>query len=89
MGIDTPNRTRRIQLVEKKAPRPLAERGKIMYAEDVQELLGKGPSGKPRRSRTWILTNVAPNDRHKEGKAVYWWECDVLAWMDAQREGVA
>jgi len=79
----------RIQLVAPKAPRPLVERGRIMYAEDVQELLGRMPSGKPRRSRRWIVDHVAPLARHKDGKSIFWWESDVLAWMDAQREGVA
>lgn len=89
MGIETPARNRRMHLVEKKPLRPLAERGRIMYAEDIQTLYGATPAGKPRKSRNWIHEHFAPEDRHKEGRLIYWWECDVLAWMDKQREGAA
>lgn len=89
MGIETPARHRRMHLVEKKPPRPLQERGRIFYPEDVMGLYGNKPSGKPRKSRKWIVAHFAPAARHKDGKDVYWWEVDVLAWFDAQREGVA
>lgn len=89
MGIETPARNRRMQLVEKKAPRPLAERGRIMYAEDIQALYGKTPEGKPRRTRNWIHAHFAPEHRHKDGRTIYWWETDALAWLDQQREGAA
>lgn len=86
MGIETPNRNRRMHLVEKKPPRPLVERGRLMYAEDIQALYGNRPGGKPRRSRAWIHEHFAPEARHKDGRTIYWWEIDALAWFDAQRE---
>jgi hypothetical protein len=89
MGIDTPQRNRRMHLVEKKPPRPLAERGRIMYAEDIQQLYGNRPDGKPRKSRNWIHEHFAPDDRHKDGRTIYWWETDALAWFDSQRSGAA
>ncbi len=89
MGLETPGRNRRMHLVEKPAPRPLAERGRIMYAEDIQALYGKRPDGKPRKSREWIHEHFAREHRHKDGRTIYWWETDALRWFDAQREGAA
>jgi hypothetical protein len=89
MGQQAPSRTGRIHLVETKPPRPLTERGRIWYAEDIQQLYGHRPDGKPRKTRAWIHAHFAPEARHKDGRAIYWWECDALAWWDAQREGAA
>lgn len=89
MGQQSPSRVTRIHLVEKKAPRPLAERGRIMYAEDVQALYGADAQGKPRKSRNWIHAHFAPEARHKDGRTIFWWEIDALAWLDAHREGAA
>ncbi len=86
MGQQAPSRTSRMHLVERKPPRPLAERGRIMYAEDIQALYGTDPKGRPRRSRNWIHEHFAPEARHKDGRTIYWWETDALAWLDTQRE---
>lgn len=77
-----------IGLVPQRMPRTLAERGRIFWVEDVQKLYGFREDGRPRRSRDYILQHFAPEFRVKEGKSVYWWEADALAWWDQQR-GVA
>lgn len=83
----------RLKLVEKKPQRPLAERGKVLFVEDIQALYGRHPIDHPtapgqwRKSRKWVFGNFAPDVRHKDGRDVWWWETDALAWMDTQREG--
>lgn len=69
--------------------RPLTERGRIFYAEDIQTLYGMRPNGKPRRSVEWIQQHFAPAARCKDGREVFWWECDVIAAFDQMREGAA
>lgn len=88
MGVPVPSRTQRMLLVEPATPRPLEERGRILYAVDIQEIYGKDPEGRWRRSVPWIHANVAPESRHKDGKTPWWWEVDVLRWLDQQRKVV-
>jgi hypothetical protein len=64
---------------------PLAERGRMLYAEDVQALFGTKPDGRPRKSREWVLEQFCREKRHRLGRDVYWWECDVQAWFDRER----
>ncbi len=68
-------------------PRPLHERGRMLYAEDIRELYGKKPDGRWRKSLDWIWENFAPEHRHKDGKAPWWFETDVACWFDEQLEG--
>lgn len=70
-------------------PRSLEERGKILYAEDIQALYGSRPNGKPRKSLKWIWAHFAPEFRHKDGKTPYWWEHDALRWWDQHVEAAA
>ncbi len=35
----------------------------------------------------WIWENFAPEHRHKDGKAPWWFETDVACWFDEQLEG--
>lgn len=74
---------------KKPVPRPLSERGRIMYAEDIQILYGKKPNGRWRRSIAWVHRNFAPEYRNKDGREVYWWETDVAIWMDSHKENAA
>ena len=77
----------RLRIVE---PRSLEERGPILYAEDIQRMMGTKPDGKtPRRSIKWIWAHFAPEYRHKDGKTPFWFEADVCRWFDQQREGAA
>jgi hypothetical protein len=59
--------------------RPIAERGTMMYAKDVQRLLGTRPNGRPLRSITWIHEHFAPESRRYIGRTPFWWEIDVAA----------
>lgn len=64
--------------------RPIQERGRILYVEDVQELLGTDAHGRPYRSAWWCKFNVAPDKKWHLGKRAVWWERDVLDWIEAQ-----
>jgi hypothetical protein len=79
----------RPQLVRQPPPRPLAERGRILYAEDIQVIYGKRPDGSWRKSLRWIWREFAPEYRCKDGRTPFWWETEVLTWLDQQREGAA
>lgn len=56
--------------------RPLSERGRIYYPEDIVELY------RGKRTRDWVIRHFAPEFRQKDGKLVYWWECDVTRYFD-------
>ena len=72
------------------APRPLRDRGKILYAEDIRALYGRRPDGhRWRKSLKWVWANFAPEFRHKDGRTPWWWEADALRWMDDHRESAA
>ena len=71
------------------APRSLEERGRILYAEDIQQLYGKRPNGKWRKSVKWVWANFAPEYRRKDGQTPYWFENDVCRWLDEHLEGAA
>jgi hypothetical protein len=67
-----------VKLVARKPPpRPLAERGRMMYVPDVHELL------KGKRSAWWVRTQFAQDKKQYLGRTPYWWEADVLAALDA------
>lgn len=73
---------------------PIAERGRILYVEDVQERLGRFPEGHARAgqyrfSRWWVLHNVATDRKLTLGREVGWWECDITAWLDSRMEATA
>ena len=57
-------------------------RGRILYVEDVQDLLGRNAQGKPRRSSWWVRMHVAPDRKFYLGQLAAWYEADVLAWLD-------
>lgn len=63
-------------------PRPLAERGVMLFVKDVQQLIGKDESGEWRRSEWWIRVNFAPEFRRYLGRTPYWWTCDAIAWLE-------
>ncbi len=60
-----------VRLVPRRAPLPLEQRGRIYYPEDIVTLY------RGRRSRDWIIRHFAPEFRQKDGKLVFWWQCDV------------
>jgi hypothetical protein len=78
---NTPRSSGLVALVGAPAPRPIEERGRVLYAEDVQELLA---SGGRRVSRWWVNHHFAPESCFKVGRANAWWEKDALAWLDSQ-----
>lgn len=55
---------------------PLAERGRMMFVNDVFELL------RGAKSKWWIRTSFATEYRQKLGRDPYWWECDVTKALD-------
>ncbi len=57
---------------------------RLLYADDVQALLGLKPDGTPRVSRWYVTHRVAPDARFRIGRACVWWEADVRAWLDQQ-----
>jgi hypothetical protein len=65
-------------------PRPIEERGRPLYAEDVIELLAS--RGKT-VTRWWVNHKFAPELAQKVGRANMWWEIDALKWLDAQKRG--
>lgn len=55
---------------------PLAERGRMLFVPDVVELL------KGKKSTWWVRNRFAPEKKHKLGRDAYWWETDVMAFLD-------
>ena len=62
-------------------PKPLAERGRMLFVPDVVALL----QGK--KSAWWVRNRFAPDKKHKLGRDPYWWESQISEWLD--QEGVA
>jgi len=74
-----------LKLVEKNVQSvSLAERGKLMSVEDIQKIYGKDDAGNYRKSRWWITHKFAQESKIKDGRDVYWWEKDVVAYFDAK-----
>lgn len=63
-------------------PVPLAERGRMYFIRDVQQFLGKDERGEFRKSAWWVKNFFAPEAKHKLGRDPYWWEVDVIKWLD-------
>lgn len=63
--------------------KPLAERGRMLFVDDVVQLLGG------RKSAWWVRNRFAPDKKHKLGRDPYWWECDCTEWLDANAEDAA
>lgn len=63
---------------------PLAERGRMLSADDVLELLPRKAGGKPSKSRYWVMNQFLPQYRRKLGRTVYWWETDVVRHLDSE-----
>lgn len=61
---------------------PLAERGRMLSADDVLQLLPRKADGSPSKSRYWVLTQFLPEKRHKLGRTPYWWERDLITYLD-------
>lgn len=68
---------------------PLAERGRMLSADDVLAMLPKKKSGEPSKSRYWVLNEFIPEKKHKLGRTPYWWEYDVVAYLDSERSAAA
>ena len=68
----------RLQLVGHKVSRLPEERGRLLDAEQVAELIGgvKAP---------WVRRNV-PGKLNLGHSTKRWWEADVLAWIQSRRE---
>lgn len=66
---------------------PPQNKGRLLFVEDVQELLPKR-NGKP--VSRWVCNNsIAPEYAMKIGRAKAWWEADLYRWLDEQRVGRA
>lgn len=68
---------------------PLAVRGRMLSADDVLTLLPRKADGTPSKSRYWVLNEFLPEKRHKLGRTVYWWEMDLVAYLDADESAAA
>lgn len=76
-------RAMRLAAPERKNPVPLADRGRMLFVEDVLKLLPrKAGTDRPVKGRWWVLNRFAPDKKHKLGRDPYWWECDVRAFLD-------
>lgn len=65
--------------ISRAAP-PLAERGRMLFVRDVVALLDG------RKSAWWVRNRFAPEFKRKLGRDPFWWECEAVAWLDAQRD---
>ena len=75
---------RSLVAIVKDAPRPkLADRGRLMGIEELQELLP--PHRGQKRTRWWFNHAFMPEKAVKVGRTSCWWECDVVAWLDGER----
>lgn len=63
---------------------PLAERGRMLFVRDVQDLIGKKPDGTYRKSEWWVRNTFAPDKKKKLGRDPYWWECDLIEELDKE-----
>lgn len=68
---------------------PLAERGRMLSADDVLQLLPRKADGSPSKSRYWVLTQFLPERKHHLGRTPYWWESDVIRFLDTAPEDSA
>lgn len=68
---------------------PLAERGRMLSADDVLAMLPRKPDGKPGKSRYWVLNEFIPEKKHKLGRTPYWWEYDLIAYLDRKESDAA
>lgn len=91
---ESPARPRVRVLQRNETTVPLAERGRMLYAEDVQRMFGTVTTGegaarkeKPRRSLWWVRNMFAPDDRQYLGRTPFWWENDAVRWIDQQAKG--
>lgn len=63
-------------------PSPPANRGRLLYVEDVrQELLGG------RKSASWVRHHFAPEFKHKLGRDDFWYDDEAHEWLRSRREG--
>jgi hypothetical protein len=81
-----PTKKARAAIPPKTLHPPLAERGRMLSADDVLQLLPRKADGTPSKSRYWVLTQFLPESRHKLGRTVYWWESEILKHLDADRD---
>jgi hypothetical protein len=56
-------------------------KGRMMTPEDVIAIHPAVKGKKP--SRYTIMTSFLPEKKHKTGRAVWWWESDVMAYFDS------
>jgi hypothetical protein len=68
---------------EPRKPVPLAERGRMLFVRDVQELIGKKPDGSYRKGEWWVRNSFAPDKKKKIGRDPYWWEIDAVEFLDS------
>jgi hypothetical protein len=56
-------------------------KGKMMTPEDVIAIHPPRKAGQ-KPSRYTIIHTFLPEKKHKTGRAVWWWEVDVMAYFD-------
>lgn len=70
-----------MELVRRAPKKTLAERGRLLGIEELQQLLPKHRGEV--RSRWWFNHSFLPEKRVKVGRDSSWWESDVLEYLDA------
>lgn len=76
-----------VSIVKGAPRRTLAERGRLLGIEELQQLLPPY-QGKP-RTRWWFTHSFLPAKRVKIGRDSGWWEADVLEELDRMTGGTA
>ena len=64
---------------------PGADRGRMLFVDDIQAIFGTKPDGKPRKTAWWVTHKFAPEFKRKAGRDCFWYEAEARAWIDAQR----
>lgn len=64
------------------APAPV-DRGRMLTADDVREILPPMKGGK-KLSRKTIITSFLPEKRRKIGRLVFWFERDIDAYLSGE-----
>ena len=59
------------------------DRGRLMDAKDIAGQLFGG-----RRTACWVRRHV-PGKMTQGHRTVFWWEYEVIAWIDSTKEGTA
>ena len=65
------------------AVEPPPDRGRLMDAKDIAGQLFRG-----RVKAEWVRRHV-PGKMTTGHRTVFWWEYEVISWLDSRKEGAA